>query len=231
MRLRPVGAIIITMALRTYEERRLVRLRRIGRLWRRLGVRIVVSVFVCWHIFALAIYNLPNANPLIQSVLQFGTTSNPVMLYIVGIQFLQGWNMFAPNPYGSSGYIAGAEADIQYANGEHRIWRFPQPSNMPHDKFGEPIYKDGKLVHDYWLGYNTERWRKYLEVIDNSSNDYLWPGMAKYAARMNNDEPNNLPTSVQLFKYSGTVVGPGQDQPPPQRVLFDTVVIEPEDLK
>jgi hypothetical protein len=217
--------IIVTMALRTYEERRQVRLRRIGRLWRRLGVRIVVSVFVCWHVFAVAIYNLPNGNPLVNQFL------NPVMYYIVGAQVLQGWNMFAPNPYGSSGYIAGAEADITYANGEHRIWRFPQPSNMPADRYGQPIMRNGQEVHDIWLAYNKERWRKYLEVIDNSSCDYLWPGMARYAARMNNDEPGNPPTTVQLFKYSGTVVGPGQDQPPPTRYLFTTVAIDPGDLK
>jgi hypothetical protein len=213
------------MALRTYEQRREVRTRRVARLWRRLGLRILVTVCICWHLFAVCIYNLPNQNPLVSQFL------NPVMYYIVGTQCLQGWNMFAPNPYGSSGYIAGAEADITYGNGEHRIWRFPQPANMNLAIFGYPIVRNGQPVHDYWLAYNKERWRKYLEVIDNSSNDYLWPGMARYAARMNNDEPGNPPVNVQLFKYSGTVVGPGQDQPPPQRYLFHTEPISPEDLK
>jgi hypothetical protein len=217
--------IIEVMALRDDEEHRQVRQRRIARLRRRLGVRVAVSVLVCWHIIALAVYNMPDQNAIVKPLL------HPVVFYLFGLHMDQGWTVFAPNPYGSAGYIAGAEADITYRNGEHRIWRFPQPSNTPADSLGRPIMRNGQPVHDYWLAYGKERWRKYLEVIDNSSDDYLWPPMAQYAARMNNTEPGNPPVSVQLYKYYGTVVGPGQDQPPPQRVLFDTVLIDPEDLK
>jgi hypothetical protein len=196
------------MALRTAEQSRQVRQRRINRLRRRVGVRILVTVFVCWHLFAIAIYDMPNTNPLV------GQFLDPATTYISGIQCLQGWGTFAANP---NTIDVAAEADITYMNGERLVWRFPRPADM----------------NNHWLAYNKERWHEYLEIINNDEDAgvYLWPSMAKYAARANYKDPNNPPVSVDLVKYVSELAPPGQDQPPPQRSMFHTQSIGPEDLK
>jgi hypothetical protein len=196
------------MAFRTNEERREVRQRRIMRLRRRLGIRVFVTAFVCWHLFAIAIYSMPNTNPLVGQFLDSATT------YLTGISCLQGWGTFAANPNTTD---VAAEADITYMNGQVRDWRFPRPADMP----------------NHWTAYNKERWHEYLTVINNDEDAgiYLWPSMAKYAARVNYTDTNNPPVSVELVKYVAEIAPLGQDQPPPQRISFHTESIGPEDLK
>lgn len=168
-------------------------------------VKILVSAFVLWHLFALAIWNLPFTEPLI-------TGAMPVVRpYMVGSGFMQGWGMFAPDPYSLDVYV---EARVHYADGTVRSWEFPRMAKM-----------------SYWERYQKERWRKYIEVAHQDSYNFLWPVMGRYAARVNNLYPNNPPVTVDLVRHFRLVRAPGQPPGTFAAYQFSTVNINPEDLR
>src|SRR5580658_2682380 len=104
------------MAFRTEEERRRVRyhrmLRPTLRYWRRIGL----TVFISWHFFAIAIWLMPSSEIQTDAL----TLVRP---YMTATGFMQGWNMFAPNPYTLDVYV---ETRIHYADGSVRSWTYPR---------------------------------------------------------------------------------------------------------
>src|SRR3569833_1128704 len=193
--------------MRTEEQRRSVRYRRVTKVTRRYWARIAVTVFVCWHLIALGIWTTPQMGS------QFPVIAGWVRTYLTTTGFNQGWTMFAPNPYATDVYV---ECRIHYTDGTVRSWYYPQLYRM-----------------NYWLRYQKERWRKYVEVANLDQYRYLWPPMAKYGAKVNNLYPNNPPVSVDLIAHKHIV--PPPDQPstkiPWQDFQITSVSIAPEDLK
>ena len=196
---------------RTEDERNGVRRRRINRLERRWWARRALNLFIVWHLFALAIWLLPDNSAIVQNCVGL------VRPYVVGTGFAQSWSMFSPWPDKLDVYL---EAQITYADGEKRSWEFPRMAHM-----------------GYAQRYREERWRKMVEVCTHGGNQVLWPALARYAARVNNYDTQNPPTSVELIQHSRTIPPPGQPIPPYVAVPLQTgsgpsvTTIRPEDLK
>jgi hypothetical protein len=191
------------MALRTEEERRRVRYRRMLRptlrYWRTVGL----TLFISWHFFAVTIWLMPS------SVIQTDALTL-VRPYMTATGFMQGWNMFSPNPYTLDVYVV---ARIHYADGKVREWTFPRMERM-----------------SLWGRYQKERWRKYIEVAQTANYRFLWPGMARYAARENNIYPNDPPVSVDLVRHYRVILTPGVPIPNWRATSFDTERVTAEDL-
>lgn len=193
--------------MRTEEERKEVRYRRVVRVTRRYWARIGVTLFVCWHLMAIAIWTLP------QISVQYPVLGSWVRAYLTTTGFNQGWTMFSPNPYSLDVYV---ECRIHYSDGTVRSWNYPRMYDL-----------------NYWTRYQKERWRKYVEVANLDQYKYLWPSMATYAAKMNNIYPGNPPTMVDLVSHKHTVPAPMPGTPDNawQTFQFTSVAITPEDLK
>ncbi len=173
---------------RSEEERRRVKQRRVSRLEKRWWLRRAVNLFIAWHLFAVFIWLVPSNSAIVQ--LCVGT----VRPYMTVTAFAQSWSMFSPNPDHLDVYL---EARITYANGQTKLWEFP------------------RMVHfSYAKKYEEERWRKMTEVVTHTGSHQLWPAMARYAARVNNSDPQNPPVKVELLEHSRTIPPPGQRIPP-----------------
>ena len=181
-------AAALPRAGRSEEERRRVKQRRVNRLEKRWWGRRAINLFIVWHLFALFIWLVPGNSAIVQACV--GT----VRPYMVVTAFAQSWSMFSPNPDHLDVFL---EARITYADGEVKSWEFP------------------RMVHfNYAKKYEEERWRKMTEVVTHGGNHQLWPALARYAARVNNTEPNNLPVKVALIQHSRIIPPPGQRIPP-----------------
>ena len=173
---------------RSEEERRRVKQRRVNRLEKRWWLRRAVNLFIVWHLFAVFIWLVPGNSAIVQHCV--GT----VRPYMVMTAFAQSWSMFSPNPDHLDVYL---EAKITYANGQVKSWEFP------------------RMVHmSYAKKYEEERWRKMTEVVTHGGNQNLWPALARYAARVNNTDPNNPPVKVTLIQHSRIIPTIGQPIPP-----------------
>jgi hypothetical protein len=195
------------MALRTDEQRRQVRYRRVSRLtWRHLG-RVAITLFLCWHFIAIAMWTMP------QLMNVFPMTGNWARTYLTTTGFNQGWTMFSPDPYSLDVYV---ECRIHYADGTVRSWNYPR------------MYD-----YNYWTRYQKERWRKYVEVASTDNYRFLWPTMGTHAARVNNLYPNNPPVSVDLIRHTHVVPSPIGPQNESRWATFEfaTVPITSEDLR
>lgn len=172
---------------RTLDERQRVKQRRVNRLEKRWWKRRIINGFLIWHAFALFIWLVPGNSAIVQACVGM------VRPYMVVTAFAQNWSMFSPNPDHMDVYL---EAKITYADGETRFWDFP------------------RMVHmNYVRRYEEERWRKMTEVATHGGNHNLWPSLARYAARVNDFDPQNPPVSVELIQHSRIIPPPGQAIP------------------
>src|SRR5580704_16746441 len=168
------------MALRSRDERVTVRRRRVGQLWLSLAGRVIITLFLFWHLFCLAFWNMPASCALTEPALR-SDGSSWVRNYMTSTGFMQGWGMFAPDPYSFDVYVT---ANVRYADGTVREWDFPRMVKM-----------------SYYLRWQKERWRKYIEISYSDQYQYLWPVMAKWVARTDNTMPGNPPISVELVRH------------------------------
>jgi hypothetical protein len=191
------------MPLRTEEERRRVRYRRMLRptvqYWRRVGL----TIFIIWHLFAIAMWLMPSSYLESHAL----TVVRP---YMTATGFMQGWNMFAPNPWTEDLYV---EAQVHYADGTERTYTFPRMERL-----------------SIWRRYQKERWRKYIEVAQQDGYSFLWPAMAKFAARSIRFNAANPPVTVDLVRHYRIIQAPGVAILNWHVVTFDTERIRPEDL-
>lgn len=78
-----------------------------------------------------------------------------------------------------------------------------------------------------------ERYRKFVENLQVDSYKALWPDVARYIARANNN-PADPPEIVMLIRYWSDIVPPGdakyRSQPERARIFFQYNV-EPGDLR
>ncbi len=173
---------------RSGDEARRVKQRRVNRLEKRWWKRRAVNLFIAWHLFAVFIWLVPSGSAIVQGCV--GT----VRPYLVITAFAQSWSMFSPNPDHMDVFL---EAKITYANGQTKRWEYPRMVHMTYPK-----------------RYEEERWRKMTEVVTHTGSHELWPAMARYAARVNNPDPNNPPVKVELIEHSRNIPPPGQPIPP-----------------
>jgi hypothetical protein len=195
---------------RSEEARRLVKQRRVNRLEKRWWKRRAVNLFIVWQIFAVFMWVMPSNSAIVQAFV------GVVRPYMVITAMAQSWSMFSPNPDHMDVYL---EAKITYANGQTKSWEFPRMTHL-----------------GYVKRYEEERWRKMTENVTHGSNQNLWPMLARYAARVNDPDPNNPPVKVELIQHSRVIPSPGQSIPPYTAAPLQTstgpsiTVIRREDL-
>ena len=195
--------------------------RRVRRLVRRAWRRRLLNAFILWHIGCVTLWLLPYSAEIVQRMVPPGYT--PVRCYLTFTGFMQGWNMFSPNP---DNLDVWPEAHITYADGSTKVWVYPRMVKM-----------------GYVERYKRERFRKWVEVSTHNGTPLIWREMARYAARINNTRPHDPPVSVALWMHDRIVPPPPQAIPPynyePYRqadpVTHKTVpfvlTVTPEDLR
>lgn len=191
--------------MRDKAQAELIYHRRVGRLRRRAWKRIGINLFIVWQVFALVIWNMPGQSSLVWQCLGI------VRPYMTSTGLMQGWAMFAPEPYKLD---VAVEAKITYSDGVVSSWYFPRMAKL-----------------SYPTRYTKERWRKYVELIHQDSWSQLWPSAADYAARQNDDRNSAHPVSVELIRHWRYLPEPGQPLPAMQVHSFYKKAIRPEDLR
>jgi hypothetical protein len=136
--------------------------------------KIAISAFLLFHLIAITCWSLPIQSPLITA---WKNTFRP---YFVWSGLFQSWDMFAPTPKLTKGYV---EALIIHKNGQVKTWKFPRMEQL-------------SLFDRYW----QERYRKYVEILRESNNGVLWPDAARHVAWLNRDGANP-PEIVILVRH------------------------------
>lgn len=126
----------------------------------------------------------------------------------------QSWDTFAPEPKSVNSYI---EALVVFKDGSTSTWKFPRMEQL-------------SLTERYY----RERYRKFVEVLQQSSHSALWPDISRYIARLNNKHASNPPEIVILVEHRSAIgpytEGPYRPEPSHARIFFEYNV-KPEDLK
>ena len=153
--------IIVAMALPTTDRRREVR-RLVRRLHLRTVCKIVVSVCLLWHIYAVALWNLPSANPLTST--RISDDPDGAQSTWSPREFMQGWGMFAPGPL--------LPRRLRRGPGSlYRRHQFARGSTFPRmAKMSTWERRTGRNV-----GGSTS------EVAHQDAYNFLWPVMARCA--------------------------------------------------
>lgn len=168
--------------------------------------RIAINVFLIFHLFAITVWCMPLNSPLTVAI------RNAVRPYFLWTGLFQAWDMFAPSPKSVNSYI---EAVVIYHDGHTLTWKFPRMEQL-------------SLTERY----EKERYRKYVENLNDDSKAGLWPDAARRIARINNDA-GNPPEIVILVRHWSEIV-PHDDaayhaEPWHARIFFEYRV-RPEDL-
>ncbi len=178
--------------------------RQAARRMRRAQSRKILSALILFHLFAVVIWLLPGS-ALTEKFLP------RVRPYMTATGFMQSWYMFTPNPIHIDVTV---EARITYADGKVRSWSFPRMVDM-----------------GYVERYRRERFRKFIEVAHQDRYRFLWPTLARYAARRNNTDPRNPPKSVELIRRFLAVPPPPIPLSRYQFHTFFTMPVKPQDLR
>ncbi len=145
------------------------------------AARIGISAFLFFHIVAIACWCLPINSAL---MLRCRDAVRPYMLWS---GLFQGWDMFAPNPRSINAFI---EATMVLNDGRIKTWKFPRMEQLG---FVERYYR--------------ERYRKFVENLQNDANAALWPDVARHIARLE-DNASNPPKIVILIRYWSEIPPP-----------------------
>jgi hypothetical protein len=147
--------------------------------------RLAINFFLIVHLLAISCWALPFANPLVSACRDF------VRPYFLWSGLFQSWDMFSPAPKSANSY---AEAIVIYEDGNSRNWAFPRM----------------ELLN--WNGrYSQERYRKFVENLIDDKNAALWPDVADFIARANNDHP--VPVKLVLLVRCRSAIIPDADGP------------------
>jgi hypothetical protein len=177
-----------------------------GTLWSSVA-RISISIFLLFHIVAIALWCTPLDTPLIAEGKGF------IRPYMVWSGLFQSWDTFAPSPKSVNAYVV---ASVITKDGVVHPWNFPRMEQL---SFTERYYK--------------ERYRKFAENLQDDRNSALWPDVARHLARLYNN-PANPPEIVMLIRYWSDITPPvngaHHSERPSARIFFEYRVT-PEDLK
>ena len=166
--------------------------------------KIGVSAFLLFHLIAITCWSLPIQSPLINA---WKKSFRP---YLVWSGLFQSWDMFAPTPKSTQGYI---EALIIHKSGEVTPWKFPRMEQL-------------SIFERYW----QERYRKYAEILRETNNVALWPDAARHLAWLNKD-PRNPPEMVILVRHWSDIPAQLNAPRPPEHVqIFYEYKVQPGDV-
>lgn len=147
------------------------------------GLRVLINLFLMFHLAAVVSWCIPIHLPIID---EFRQVIRPYMLWS---GLFQSWDTFAPAPKAMNSYV---EATVIYRDGRTRDWKFPRMEQL------SPTER-----------YSSERYRKFVENVKEDSNVGLWADVARRIARLNND-PSNPPEIVMLVRHWSDIV-PNED--------------------
>lgn len=168
--------------------------------------KIAINVSLIFHIVAITCWCIPLNAALI---VQFRNVVRP---YILWSGLFQAWDMFAPSPRSVNAHV---EAAVILRDGRIHTWKFPRMEQL------------GLIERTY-----KERYRKFVENIQVDSYKALWPDVARYIARANNN-PADPPEVVMLIRYWSDIV-PTTDanyHPPERARIFFQYEVQPGDLR
>lgn len=174
---------------------------------RRKAAHISISIFLLFHIAAIACWCAPLDTPLLAEI------RGLIRPYMVWSGLFQSWDTFAPSPIMANTYLV---ASVIKRDGSIQTWTFPRMEQL---SFVERYYQ--------------ERYRKFAENLQDDKNSALWPDVARHLARLHAN-PANPPEIVMLVKY-WSAIAPPADRPlpaePPRAQIFFEYKVAPEDLK
>jgi hypothetical protein len=146
--------------------------------WRRVRY-LAINAFLVVHLVAIICWAVPFSNPLI------AVCRNVVRPYFQWAGLFQSWDMFSPTPKFANSY---AEALVIYEDGNTRNWKFPRMELL-------------NWKERYW----KERYRKFVENLEEDKNAALWPDAARFIARVNNNRA--VPVKmVLLIRYWSAII-------------------------
>jgi hypothetical protein len=122
----------------------------------------------------------------------------------------QAWDMFAPSPRSVNAHV---EAAVILRDGRIQTWKFPRLEQL---SLTSRTFK--------------ERYRKFVENLQEESHKAIWPDVARYIARASNN-PADPPQIVMLIRYWSDIVPEKVYRPRPERArIFFEYNVKPEDL-
>jgi hypothetical protein len=149
--------------------------------------RVLVTVFVLFHLCAIFIWSFPiRLRPLQRA-------KSMVAPYMVWSGLSQGWAFFAPDPVNSNNYL---DAQITFRDGQKTIWKFPMPQDVGYFR---------RYFMDRQLMWSSDS----LRLDENSG---LWPDAARYIARLNNNR-DNPPKTIELIRHWWVIAPPNSGNP------------------
>ncbi len=145
-------------------------------------LRFLISAFILWQLLMITFWLMP---PSATQQLLY----KPLHSYLWMVGCDQNWNMFSPNPSDLDVYMS---AQITYQNGTQKTWVFPRMHSL------------GILAK-----YQQERFRKFIENAHLDVHSAVWPYVAKFAARANNNQPTTNPVvHVELIRTWQVIPAP-----------------------
>ena len=188
------------------------------------SVSIWVKLFVLFHIIAITSFAMPTPPAAIreQRVQPGGSewlvywndtyvkTLPPISIYLKETGFWQYWDMFAPNPSHTDTWC---DAVIKYKDGTTKRYAYPRMYDLP-----------------LWKKFLQERYRKFFERAGSDDYYFLCPSFGLRMALLN-DNLNNPPVQVQIFRHFKQVAEPGKFQDPNYKsYCYYTYIVDQVDL-
>jgi hypothetical protein len=147
--------------------------------WRRIQ-RLAINTFLIIHLLAIICWAVPFSDPLA------GAFRNLIRPYFLWAGLFQSWDMFSPNPKSANSYV---DAIVLYEDGNTRNWAFPRMELL-----------------NWKERYSKERYRKFVENVKDDANAPLWPDVARFIARVNNQRPAPVKMVFLVRHWSDIVV-------------------------
>ena len=171
-----------------------------------IAKRTAINVFLIFHIVAITCWCVPVNSALLIS---FRNTVRPYMLWS---GLFQAWDMFSPTPRSVN---ARVEAAVIFKDGRIQTWKFPRMEQL---SIPARTYK--------------ERYRKFVENLQEESHSAMWPDVARHIARANNNR-SDPPQVVMLIRYwSDIALAASTPSHAPERArIFFEYNVKPEDLR
>lgn len=169
--------------------------------------RPLISIFLAFHIVAIACWCIPIDIPGIEVVRKM------VRPYFLWSGLFQSWDMFAPSPKSANTYV---DAQVVYKDGTREVFTLPRMECL---SLSQRFFK--------------ERYRKFTDNLVDQRFDLLPTDVARHIARTKSSPQNPVKLVVLVFNFS--FIAPGPDgsvvsQPWDQHVLIGYGV-RPEDLR
>lgn len=155
--------------------------------WARIRY-LAINAFLLVHLTAIFCWAVPFSSPF------FAMCRDLVRPYFQWAGLFQSWDMFSPQPKSANSYV---EALVIYQDGNTRNYKLPRM---------ELLNRTDRYV--------KERYRKFVENLEDNKNAALWPDAALFIARANNDRPIPVKTVLLIRYWSPILLRPGGSATP-----------------